>query len=371
VLAFDLSLPAIPKRICRVRVGTGVLDALVDELVGDLPGSPLFIVSDSNVTPIHARPLLDRLRARGLRAELIEFPAGEGFKTRKSKSIIEDRLLELRAGRDCALIAVGGGVTGDLAGFVAATWHRGVPVIQVPTSLLAMVDAALGGKTAVNLAGAKNLVGSFHQPWGVFADIAMLGTLPVEERSQGLAEVVKSAIIGDAALFRWLEAESARLLDGDPVAMEHIVTACSAIKGRVVRRDEREAGRRAVLNFGHTVAHALEKVSGHALRHGSAVSIGMVVEGRLACDSTGLSRASLGRIDELLLKLRLPVHVPAEYDVEALVSATGYDKKVRNGRVHYALPRAIGRMPAGPGVTVEIDDAALREALAFSRAPGR
>jgi len=371
VLAIDLSLPAVPKRICRVRVGRGALDSLVEDLVRKPLGKPLILVSDSIVAPLHARPLLGRLRSSGLEAELIEFTAGEGSKTRKTKAIIEDRLLELHAGRDSALVAVGGGVTGDLTGFVAATWHRGVPVVQVPTSLLAMVDASLGGKTAVNLAGAKNMVGSFHQPWGVYADIATLATLPQAERCQGLAEAVKSGVVGDAALFGWLESEAAALVAGEPEALEHVVAACTRFKGQVVRRDEREAGRRAVLNFGHTVAHALEKVSNQALPHGSAVSIGLCVEGRIAHSETGLSRSAVSRIEALLEKLGLPVHVPREYDADALVAATRYDKKVRAGRVHYALPRRIGRMQASPTFTVEVGDGALREALLDARAPRR
>jgi len=367
VHVLDFSFPPTARRHCRIRVGTGVLDALVEDLVVDAPGSPLILVSDSTVAPIHARPLLGRLRERGLRAELLQFPAGELSKTRATKAALEDGLLRHGAGRDAAIVAVGGGVTGDVAGFTAATWHRGIPVIQVPTSLLSMVDAAVGGKTGVNVEGAKNLVGSFHQPWGIYADISMLTTLADTEFREGFSEVVKSAIIGDASLFRWLEAAASKLVRRDAQAVERVVLACMRLKGRVVKRDEREAGRRAALNFGHTVAHALEKVSGNVLGHGSAVALGLCVESRMACATTGLAESSIGRIEALLDAFGLPVRIPPEYGADAIVAASAYDKKVRAGQVHYALPLRVGRMPALPQLTCVVDETVLREALHATR----
>jgi 3-dehydroquinate synthase len=258
-------------------------------------------------------------------------------------------------------------VTGDLAGFAAATWQRGVPVVQVPTSLLAMADAALGGKTAVDLPGAKNLVGAFHQPWGIYADVDVLTTLPEDDYRDGFAEIVKVAVIADLAFFRWLEGAVEPLLRREAGALVHAVTECMRIKARVVRRDERESGRRAVLNFGHTVAHAVEAESGWSVRHGPAVAQGMCAEARMARARLGFPESHLRRLLALLEAFGLPVTLQPGAGDEALIAATRHDKKARAGRVRYALPRRIGRMLPGDEVTLELDDAAVAEALAASR----
>jgi len=260
------------------------------------------------------------------------------------------------------VIAVGGGVTGDLAGFVAATWQRGVPVIQVPTSLLAMVDSALGGKTAVNLPGGKNLVGSFHRPVALYADVGLLATLPDAHYVGGFAEAVKSAVVGDAKLFGWLESGHDALLDRHPASLVRLVVACLSVKGRIVARDEREQGRRAVLNFGHTVAHALEAASGYRTPHGRAVALGMVVEGRIASRVTGFPAAHARRVEALLRRFGLPSVPPRRLDVDALVRAAARDKKNRAGELRLALPRSLGRMLPAP-FTVAVDPALLRSAL--------
>jgi 3-dehydroquinate synthase len=268
---------------------------------------------------------------------------------------LEDRLFELGADRDSAILAVGGGVTGDLAGFVAATWHRGIPVVQVPTSLLAMVDAAIGGKTAVNLGSAKNLVGAFHQPLAVWVDVRVLDTLPQERLVEGYAEVVKSAAVRSAKLFRWLEQNVEALLSREPAALEHAVTACITIKGRIVARDEREAGPRAALNFGHTIGHALEAETGYALFHGQAVAVGLCAEGRIAQHTLGFPTGQLARLERLLERFGLPLRPPSGVTLAGVLEATRRDKKVRDGRVRYALPVQLGRMPRQ--VTTEVDDA--------------
>jgi len=359
----DIAFRDTGRRTCRVRVGRGVSDDLIDWIASEFSGRLLVLVSDSNVAPLHGDPLLRLLRERGLTAELLGFPAGESSKVRATKSTLEDRLFDLGAGRDTVIVAVGGGVTGDLAGFLAATWHRGVPVVQVPTSLLAMADAALGGKTAVNLPGGKNLVGAFHQPAAIYADVDTLATLPEGPYVEGFAEVVKSAAIADLPLFRLLEGGVDRLRSRDPELLEDVVVACMRIKGRVVRRDEREHGRRAMLNFGHTVAHAVEAASGFDVRHGEAVAYGMCVEGRLAVDAVGFSPRHLERLRRLLGALRLPTRLPNGLAIDRIVDASYRDKKVRGGRVRYALPTRLGRMPAGDEVTVALDDDALRAAI--------
>jgi len=337
----------------------GVLDGLIEDLATSPPGSRLFLVSDDRVAALHGEALRDRLSERGLAVDMLTFPEGEASKSREEKARLEDRLLSLGAGRDSALLAVGGGVTGDLSGFVAATWHRGVPVVQVPTSLLSMADAALGGKTAINLGAGKNLVGAFHQPLGVYADVAVLATLAEERYVEGFAEVVKAAVVGDLRLFRWLEKNVEPLLDRHPDALEHAIGECMRIKGRVVTRDEREAGRRAILNFGHTIAHALETRTGYAIHHGQAVAVGMCVEARIAQRVTGLSASHVARLERLVERFGLPSRPSMDVTAAELLSATRHDKKVREGQVRYALPRELGRMLPGDGVTVIVDDATV------------
>jgi 3-dehydroquinate synthase len=363
VQAFEFVFSPKTKRVCRIRVGHGVLDRLVQEIVEAPPAPHLILISDDNVAPLHGAPLQQRLIRQGLRVDRVEFSAGEASKSRRTKQQIEDRLFELGVGRDAAFLAVGGGVTGDLAGFIAATWHRGVPVIQVPTSLIAMADAALGGKTGLNLPGGKNLVGAFHQPLGVYADIAVLSTLPDTEYRDGFAEIVKSAVIADSALFRRLEQSAGALARRSIAEVQHVVEACMRIKGRIAIRDEREAGRRAALNFGHTVAHALEAVTSYAVPHGQAVAIGLCAESRLAVATTGFSTRGVERIDRLLDALDLPTTLPAGIDLDALIAATRRDKKSREGRARYALPLRLGRMPAAERVVVEVDESLLRGVL--------
>jgi 3-dehydroquinate synthase len=320
------------------------------------------VVSDSHVAPLHGEPFVEALRSRGRRAELLSFPAGEGHKTRETKAGLENALLRLQAGRDTSVIAVGGGVTGDLAGFLAATWHRGVPVYQVPTSLLAMVDAAVGGKTGVDLAGGKNLVGAFHQPAGIAVEPALLRTLPDADLRHGLAEGVKLAAVADAALFALLERSAEALRARDGAAVLDVVSRCIAGKHRIVARDEREAGPRAALNFGHTVGHALERLSGFAVPHGEAVSIGCALEAAMAVEATGFPEGHRARLVAMLAGFGLPTRWPDGIPLAGLLPAMQADKKAREGRVRFALPARLGRMPAGEP-TVEVDAAVVRRAL--------
>jgi len=336
-------------------VASGALAQAATHLARTFPDRLQVVVSDARVARLHARPFLRRLAAEGVRALLLTFPAGERSKTRDTKASLEDRLLKRGAGRDTVVVALGGGVTGDLAGFLAATWHRGVPFVAIPTSLLAMVDASLGGKTAVDLPGGKNLVGAFHQPVSLWADVRVLRTLPARNYREGLAEVAKTAAALDAAFFRGLEADVSRLVRRDERSLGTVVTRCLVLKGRVVVSDERDAGRRAVLNFGHTVAHALEAATDYRVAHGEAVAIGVVAEARLAERLTGFPRAHADRIEALVAAFGLPVRPPAGVDPKRLVSAMGRDKKTRARIVRCALPERIGRMPAGDDPTVPVD----------------
>ncbi len=359
--AFELRLPGVGRRTSRVVVGPGATARLIEEGLPGLEARILVVVSDSTVAPLHGEPLCHRLRALGHQAHLLVFPAGEVHKTRETKAALEDRLLELGAGRDTVILAVGGGVTGDLAGFLAATWHRGVPVVQVPTTLLAMADSALGGKTAVNLRGGKNLVGAFHPPAGIYADLETLSTLPDAELLEGFSEIVKSAAVADATLFADLERGTGDLRRRDLAALERAVAGSLRIKARVVSRDERERGIRAALNFGHTIGHALEAATGFGGSHGRAVAVGLAVEGRIATRVTGLPAGHAQRIETLLRTLGLPTEWPRGLDPSVVLEATRRDKKSRGGRVRYALPERIGRMPKVPGTTVEVPDHVARE----------
>jgi 3-dehydroquinate synthase len=254
---------------------------------------------------------------------------------------------------------------GDLAGFVAATFMRGVPVVQCPTSLLAMIDASIGGKTGVDTAAGKNLVGAFHPPAAVLADVETIQTLSPAQRRAGLAEAIKHGVLADADYFARLEAQLPALLDAEPSATLDAVARSVEIKAEVVRADERENGRRKTLNLGHTLGHALEHVSGYALLHGEAVAIGMVLEARMA-ERLGVAQPGTAqRISEVLARAGLPVQRPAALPVDAIVDATRLDKKARGGRVEYALPARIGAMAgAESGWSLPVDDQLVHEVLA-------
>src|SRR5512134_2617756 len=272
-----------------VLVEAGALERLGEIVADRLAGRRVAMVADDTVLALYRA---GRLGAVTWESETLPFPAGERSKTRDTWAALTDRLLDLGFGRDSGIIALGGGVAGDLAGFVAATYMRGVPYVQVPTSLLAMLDASVGGKTGVDTPQGKNLIGAFHPPVAVVADPRALATLPDREFRGGMAEAVKHGLIADREYFRWIEREVEALLRRDAEVLEHLVRRSVEIKAAVVSEDEREAGRRAILNAGHTVAHALEQASGYALPHGEAVAIGLATECRLA-ESLGLAAPGL------------------------------------------------------------------------------
>ncbi len=333
------------------------------EVAHDAPGR-VVVVSDSRVARLHAGRLVRALRQRHVRVDLLTFPAGERHKTRRTKERLEDRLARLAVGRDALLVALGGGVTSDLAGFLAATWHRGIPVVHAPTTLLAMVDAALGGKTGVNLGSAKNQIGSFHQPRGVYADPEVLHTLGRRRYAEGLAEIVKTAVVGDPAFFAWLERHAIELRERRSRIVEQAIVRAARLKLQIVAVDERDLGRRAALNFGHTVAHAIEGASDYAVPHGLAVAIGLVAEARIAVARAGFPAAHLERLERILGALGLPSRLPSAVPIDAVVRGARADKKTRRGRPHCVVPRAIGRMGRAEGVAV--DRAELRAALMAS-----
>lgn len=307
-------------------------------------GQQAFLVTDHNVEPLalQARKSLDDV---GFRTALHVLPPGEGQKALAVASQLYDALVELQADRKTLVVAVGGGVIGDLAGFVAATFNRGLPLLMVPTTLLAMVDSSVGGKVAVNHPKAKNLIGAFHQPVGVWIDIAALDRLPDRDFRSGLAEVVKYGVILDPDFFVYLEEHAEEILARSPAALQHIVTRSCQLKAQVVEQDEREeTGLRAVLNYGHTFAHAFESAAGYgSWQHGEAVAAGMICASRLA-ERRGLIPTSLTeRQIRLLQKFRLPV-APEPWPIADQIRTMRSDKKAEGGRLRFILPERLGKV---------------------------
>jgi 3-dehydroquinate synthase len=324
-----------------ITVGDGVLSRLPELLTTACPAGRYAILSDSTVGDLYGERVAALVGEAGP-VDVFRFPAGEWNKTREHWQALTDTLLAAGFSRDAAIVALGGGVTGDLAGFVAATYLRGVPWVQVPTSLLAMLDSSIGGKTGVDTPQGKNLVGAFHQPRAVLADVALLGTLPDAHVRAGLAEAVKHGAIADRSHFERIVALGDALLARDADALLEVVAASVAIKASVVGEDERDRGRRAILNFGHTVAHALEAVSRYALLHGEAVAIGMDVEAALG-EAVGVTRSGTHTsLRAALTSLGLPTEVP-HGTPQALHAFMGSDKKNRAGAVRFALLREIGQ----------------------------
>jgi len=319
------------------------------------------VISDATVANLYAGAVMASLEETGVAAALIDFPAGETSKTLATYKDVMDRLLALEPpiDRDSVLLALGGGVTGDLAGFVAATALRGLRWIQCPTTLLADVDASVGGKTAVDHAAGKNLIGAFHQPRAVLIDVETLRTLPDEELRNGLAECVKHGMIRDAGLIDLLESGAEEIFAHRPETMIDLVRRNVAVKARVVEADPRETGERAHLNFGHTIGHAIERCAGYdAVRHGEAVSLGMVAACRLARDRGLIGQAIERRLRTLLERLGLPVSAP-DVDLEAIWRIMQHDKKVRDGKVRMILPTRLGAVE----IFDDIDMRSVRQAL--------
>ncbi|HEV8399096.1 MAG TPA: 3-dehydroquinate synthase [Gemmatimonadales bacterium] len=327
-----------------IAIGPGLLAELPALLQQHCPAPAYAVVTDSHVAKLYGDEVVKRVANTGPRAELFTFPAGEWNKTRETWASLSDRMLASRFGRDCAVIALGGGVVGDIAGFVAATYLRGVPYAQLPTSLLAMIDSSIGGKTGVDVPAGKNLLGAFHQPRIVLADLTLLTSLPPVQLSAGLAEGVKHGVIADAAYFEFLETDGAAILAKDGGALERVVQRSVEIKAAVVAEDEREAGRRAILNFGHTIGHAIEATSKFEVLHGEAVGIGMVYEARLGEAIGVTAKGTADRIVQLLEQFRLPVERPDGASVDQLIKVMRGDKKVRGGEIRFALPKGIGVM---------------------------
>lgn len=341
-----VSPPLAAAASYEIRTAAGGLGHLVEWVDEVARADRYAVIADSSVAPLYGRPVCDSLAALAP-AELFSFAAGEASKTRETWTALGDAMLRAGFGRDACVIALGGGVTGDIAGFVAATYMRGIPWVQLPTSLLAMIDASIGGKTGVDVPGGKNLVGAFHQPRLVLVDPDVLTTLPIRELRHGLAEAVKHGAIADAAYHDWIHASANALCASDPTALERLIHRSIQIKAEVVSEDPFEQGRRASLNFGHTVAHAVERLTRFAVPHGQAVSMGMVAEARIGEEAGITERGSAQRLAATLSALGLPIAIPAGLQAEDLLDAALGDKKARSGRIRWSLIERIGRAATG------------------------
>ncbi|MBA8884519.1 3-dehydroquinate synthase [Dokdonella fugitiva] len=348
---------ALGERAYPIHVGPGLL-ADTARWREAIRGRHVLVVSNETVAPLYLARVEAGLRGH-VHASLV-LPDGEAHKTLATCARVFDALAALGANRDATILALGGGVIGDLAGFAAACWMRGIDFVQMPTTLLAMVDSSVGGKTGVNLPAGKNLVGAFHQPRAVIADTSTLATLPEREYRAGLAEVVKYGAIGDAAFFAWLERHADALNARDDAALAEAIAASCRHKAGVVARDEHEQGERALLNFGHTFGHALETATGYGnLLHGEAVAIGMVLAARLSAERGHASHDDACRLARLLAAFGLPTAAPAA-DPERLLALMQLDKKNLGGRLRLILWHGIGAAAIVP----DVDAAAIRGVLA-------
>jgi len=329
------------------------------------------IISDLNVAPRYARAAGRSLGAAGFEAILVTLPVGETAKSLAIAQRCYDQLAAHRFERSCFIVALGGGVVGDLAGFVAATYLRGIPFVQAPTTLLAQVDSSVGGKVGVNLKAGKNLVGAFHQPKVVLCDPDTLRTLPPRELQAGLAEVIKYGIIHDAALFQHLEREMPRLLQLSPQILSAVIARCCEIKAEIVGQDETESGRRAILNFGHTIGHAIENSAGYGrYLHGEAIAIGQVAAARLSQEVLRLSAESVARIQRLFEQAGLPTQLKLTAALRLqILAAMKLDKKVSGGQIKFVLAEKIGKVRWGQQVPPSLIEGTLMTALSSQSPP--
>lgn len=346
------------NRSYHIKIGPGLIGRLGSECARLKLGQRCAIITDTNVGRAYAKPAYNSLLRAGFDPALVIVPAGETAKSLKSVQGCYDRLASHRLERKSFIIALGGGVVGDLAGFVAATYLRGIPFVQVPTTLLAHVDSSVGGKVGVNLKAGKNLVGAFHQPRLVLCDLDALNTLPAREFRAGLAEIIKYGIIYDAPLFTQLERNLPKLLRREAKALGETIARCCEIKAEVVGQDETETGLRAILNFGHTIGHGLEAISSYGkYLHGEAISIGQIAAAKLSQRLTDLPEKDVERITNLFQRAELPISAKLNASQRAkLLAAMKLDKKVSDGEIKFVLAQRIGKVVWGQRVpTPEIE----------------
>ena len=352
---------SLGTRSYDIKIAAGLLADLGSDCASLKLGQKCAVITDTNVAARYAKPVLTSLKRAGFAPVLITVPAGETAKRLKQVESCFNQLATHRLERNSFIVALGGGVVGDLAGFVAASYLRGIPFVQVPTTLLAQVDSSVGGKTGVNLAAGKNLVGAFYQPRLVLCDLATFRTLPEREFRAGLAEVIKYGIIYDAELFVRLERDMTKILRRDAASLAHIVARSCKIKADVVSQDETESGLRAILNFGHTIGHAIEAITAYGrYLHGEAISIGQVAAAHMSAELTGLSAADARRIRALFVAAGLPVSIKLSAAKRTkLLAAMSLDKKVSAGEIKFVLAERVGKVICGQRVPAAVVHRAL------------
>ncbi len=320
----------------------------------------MMLVTNNVINDLYGDIVRDSLQSAGVEVETTELPDGEEYKSLEWAGKLFDSFVEFRMTRHSAVIALGGGVIGDLAGFVAATFMRGIPLIQIPTSLIAQVDSSVGGKTAVNHPKGKNLIGAFHQPKFVLIDVDVLKTLPDRELRSGLAEVIKHGVIMDSELFKYMESNVSKILDLDPQSIEQVVSRSCKDKATIVEQDEKERDVRAILNYGHTVGHSIEAVTDYKrFRHGEAVAMGMAVASRIAVNMGILDKQCAVRQNRVLADYGLPVTLP-ELDVDRVIDIIYLDKKIRaDNKPRFILPKSIGKAV----IVEDVTDDQIRQAI--------
>lgn len=361
-MSFQTLNVELGERSYPIYIGDGILQrtSLIDSL---MPSRQILVVTNTVVAPLYLARIKDWLQAAraDCQVEVVELPDGEQYKNLGSIEKVFDQLMHLGFNRHCLIVALGGGVIGDMAGFAAACYQRGVPFVQVPTTLLSQVDSSVGGKTGVNHPLGKNMIGAFYQPQAVYIDTDVLVTLPDRELAAGLAEVVKYGLIADAEFFAWLEQNMDKLLAKDRSALQYAIMRSCEIKAQIVGQDEKESGIRAILNLGHTYGHAIETEMGYGeWLHGEAVAAGMVMACELSQSLGWLPDDVVGRTKQLLLRARLPISPPSGRGAAAFLRHMKVDKKVVDGRVRLVLLSALGRAV----VTSDFDPDAFQKQLA-------
>lgn len=342
----------------------GILES-IDNFIIQLPDAHRYvIITDTKVEELYGRKLFEQLKVKGLQIDLLSFPNGEDNKNQKNKAVLDQKLLDLQCGRDTLIIALGGGVVGDLAGYVAATFMRGIPYIQVPTTLLAMVDSSVGGKTAIDTMHGKNLIGAFWQPQKVIVDIDCIQTLPHEHVVNGLIEAIKMFCTHDKEMFEYVSKNIDAILGKKSEVLEKVIARAVEIKSSVVERDEREFNERMVLNFGHTIGHAIEKLSNYKLIHGVAVGLGMIVECKIAEQVSGFTVDQTEQVVGILEKMDVRREELNKYSVVEIVKSTILDKKSRKGAARYVILSSIGEVKQdGDTYVYEVSNDIVEQAI--------
>jgi len=355
----EVSLRNIIDDSYRIIIGKGIIQQLSEEIKSLGLFDSHVVITDTNVNHLYGQLVLNKLESLDAGLHLLEIPSGESSKSLDTVVKLAKQLISLHVDRKSIIIAFGGGVVGDLAGFVASIYMRGIPYIQVPTTLLSQVDSSVGGKTGINLEEGKNLLGSFYQPEAVIIDLMFLKTLSERDFKNGLAEIIKYGIISDRNLFSLLEKEYKSIKNRDLELIKFLVRRSCEIKADIVNRDEKELGLRRILNFGHTLGHALESVSEYKFSHGEAISIGMVAAARISSKLMFLDIESCRRIEEVIKRYGLPHSVPEDLDTEKIFTLIKSDKKSLKGKPNFVLVKGIGN----PFVTGEVPREIIEETI--------